>query len=376
MELWARVKTGSTCSRGPGALEQLGVQRAHLVLHDWGGAWGMAWAAQHPGRVASLTLINIGVLPGYRWHKYARIWRTPIFGELLMLSATRGIFRALLNAENPKPLARAITERMFDDLDAGARRALLRLYRSAPDFGALTLGLGEQLSALRLPALVVWGKEDRNVPVRYAEQQRKFLRHVRVHELEGILVEALTVRIDTVFALIDRINPNELFVRGTFEEPIMTQKRIELEVLALVVNDRKDLVDDDWGGVISEIKFDDQLVSSESLDGIEEFSHLEIIYFMHRVAVAKVESGARHPRNLTHLPKVGIFAQRPKARPNRLGLARCELLERDALTLRVKGLDAIDGTPVLDVKPYFREFGPRGEVRQPAWTQEIMKRYF
>jgi tRNA (Thr-GGU) A37 N-methylase len=73
---------------------------------------------------------------------------------------------------------------------------------------------------------------------------------------------------------------------------------------------------------------------------------------------------------------VGIFAQRPKARPNRLGLSRCQILKREGMVIKVVGLDAINGSPVLDIKPYCEEFDARGPVRQPAWIREIMANYY
>jgi pimeloyl-ACP methyl ester carboxylesterase len=168
-----------------GVLEQIGVSRAHLVLHDFGGPWGLAWAAAHQDAVASLCLVNIGVVPDYRWHTYARIWRTPLLGELFVLTVTRGLFRLLLDAENPKPFPRAFADRMFDDLDAGTKRAILRLYRATPDLGALTVRLAERLEPLNLPALVMWGAADRNLPVRYAREQRRYFPTAEVHELDG-----------------------------------------------------------------------------------------------------------------------------------------------------------------------------------------------
>jgi tRNA-Thr(GGU) m(6)t(6)A37 methyltransferase TsaA len=134
--------------------------------------------------------------------------------------------------------------------------------------------------------------------------------------------------------------------------------------------------DDHWGGVVSQLVIDTGQYSSESLQGIEEFSHLEVIYLMNQVDPTSVPTGARHPRNLAFLPKVGIFAQRPKARPNRIGLSRCRLLRREGTIMIVEGLDAIDGSPLLDIKPYFAEFGPRGEVAQPDWTHEVMRNYY
>lgn len=97
---------------------------------------------------------------------------------------------------------------------------------------------------------------------------------------------------------------------------------------------------------------------------------------MHGVAERDVETRARHPRNNSDWPMVGIFAQRPKARPNRLGLSRCRIVSVDGLLVTVQALDAIDGTPVIDIKPYMQEYGPLGEIQQPAWATELMTRYF
>ncbi|MDT0347467.1 TrmO family methyltransferase domain-containing protein [Streptomyces litchfieldiae] len=90
----------------------------------------------------------------------------------------------------------------------------------------------------------------------------------------------------------------------------------------------------------------------------------------------RVHTGARHPRGNADWPLVGIFAQRGKDRPNRLGVSRCWLLGVEGLDVRVRGLDAVHGTPVLDLKPYMAEFGPQGEVRQPDWATELMRAYY
>ena len=100
------------------------------------------------------------------------------------------------------------------------------------------------------------------------------------------------------------------------------------------------------------------------------------MYVFDRVDPGKIERGARHPRNNPAWPKVGIFAQRGKNRPNRIGTTICRVERVEGLRLHVTGLDAIDGTPVLDIKPYMAEFGPRGEVRQPSWSHELMAGYF
>ena len=95
-----------------------------------------------------------------------------------------------------------------------------------------------------------------------------------------------------------------------------------------------------------------------------------------RVDPAQVQTGRRHPRGNNDWPAVGIFAQRAKARPNRIGVSVCRLLRVDGLTVTVEGLDAIDATPVLDLKPYMAELAPRGELRQPAWSHELMAGYW
>lgn len=169
-----------------GVLEQLGIERAHLVLHDFGGPWGLTWAAAHPKQVASLVLVNIGVLRGYTWHKYARIWRTPLLGELFMLTATRRAYHFLLNSENPKPFPPAFIDRMFDDNASWAsKRAVLKLYRATTDLAGMSQALGDALRPLRLPALVVWGKGDSFLPYEFAEQQRETFPDAEVCLLDG-----------------------------------------------------------------------------------------------------------------------------------------------------------------------------------------------
>jgi len=114
----------------------------------------------------------------------------------------------------------------------------------------------------------------------------------------------------------------------------------------------------------------------ESLVGLTDFSHIEVLYHFHKVDPSGVVKGARHPRDNLAWPLTGIFAQRGKNRPNRLGSTICRLLGIEGARLQVKGLDAIDGTPVLDLKPVMREFLPRGIVVQPAWSEELMKHYW
>jgi tRNA-Thr(GGU) m(6)t(6)A37 methyltransferase TsaA len=148
-----------------------------------------------------------------------------------------------------------------------------------------------------------------------------------------------------------------------------------LTPIGYVRNDRGEIEDDDWGSVESVIELTDAL-GAEALAGIEDFSHVDVVFYFDRVPEKKIETGARRPRNNPDWPLVGILAQRGKNRPNRIGLTTCEIVGRNEASLRVRGLDAIDGTPVLDIKPVMREFLPRGEVRQPEWATELMRGYW
>lgn len=168
-----------------GILDRLGVEHAHLVLHDFGGPWGLTWAAAHPTTVASVTLVNTGILPGYRWHRYARIWRTPILGELFLLTVTRPTFRWMVNRENPRPLPRSFLDRMYDDFDRGTKRAILKLYRATSDFDGMSDALTTRLVSRELPGQVLWGTGDTFVPARYAEEQRRLFGAAEVHLLDG-----------------------------------------------------------------------------------------------------------------------------------------------------------------------------------------------
>jgi pimeloyl-ACP methyl ester carboxylesterase len=165
-------------------LTHFGVAGAHLVLHDFGGPWGLAWAAAHAERVRSLVLINVGVLPGYRYHKYAHLWRTPLVGELAIFATTRWLFKRALNRDNPKPLPDAILTRMFDQWDRGTRRAVLSLYRATSAAAASSVTQGEMLAPHAVPALVVWGAGDPNIPVRYADAQAQYF-DADVQKIDG-----------------------------------------------------------------------------------------------------------------------------------------------------------------------------------------------
>lgn len=143
-----------------------------------------------------------------------------------------------------------------------------------------------------------------------------------------------------------------------------------------VCGGRGEPIDDDWGDSEAAIELDAARYSGEALKGLEQFSHVEVVYLFDRVSPDKIETSARHPRGRQDWPLIGIFAQRGKNRPNRLGVSVCEVVAVDGTRLMVRGLDAIDGTPVIDIKPVMSGFQPRGTLREPEWAREIMAQYW
>ena len=151
---------------------------------------------------------------------------------------------------------------------------------------------------------------------------------------------------------------------------------IEVRPIGRVLSNITEPLDDVWGNVKSVIEVDGGKFSTDSLSGLDEFSHVQIVFYFHKIDSQHILTGVGHPRNRRDWPSVGVFAQRTKYRPNRIGVSTFRLVSVDGLRVTVCDLDAIDGTPVLDIKPYFAEFGPRGEIRQPSWATELMKAYF
>jgi tRNA (adenine37-N6)-methyltransferase len=149
-----------------------------------------------------------------------------------------------------------------------------------------------------------------------------------------------------------------------------------MEPVGAVIGGRSDPIDDHWGLVEATIELDPDRLGPDATAGLDGFSHLEVVFVFDRVDNQDITWGARRPRRRADWPAVGILAQRAKSRPNRIGVSVCELLDVDGLHLRVRGLDAMDGTPVLDVKPYMTAFGPRHPVRQPGWVDELMRDYW
>jgi pimeloyl-ACP methyl ester carboxylesterase len=167
-----------------GVLDELGIRRAHLVLHDFGGPWGLAWAAQNPDAFASATLINTGVLPDWDWHRYAKIWRVPILGELFQLTAAKPVYRRVVSQDNPR-LQPAAIDRLYEaNRPWPTKRAVLKLYRASP--AKAMRGPIEALRALDRPALVLWGSDDAYLPWQQAERQREAFPSARIELLEGL----------------------------------------------------------------------------------------------------------------------------------------------------------------------------------------------
>ncbi len=151
--------------------------------------------------------------------------------------------------------------------------------------------------------------------------------------------------------------------------------QIVMVPVGVVLGGRVEPIDDDWGCVEAQIVIDDRF-ATDVLAGLDGFSHIDVVFHFDQVDESTIHLGARHPRNRKDWPLVGIFAQRAKARPNRIGVTTCELVRVEGLRVSVRGLDAIDGTPVLDIKPHVVEFGPRTTVRQPDWMTELMSGYW
>jgi pimeloyl-ACP methyl ester carboxylesterase len=164
-------------------LDRLGVERVRMLVHDWG-AVGLAFAQAHPERVERLIVTNaVTFLPGYRWHRTARMWRTPVLGEIAMGTINRRLLRLTTRESNvtPGPLPEEWIDSVLDHFDQGTQRAILRLYRSSPSH--VLAKAGEHLSKLDMPSLVLWGMQDPYIPKRFAAEYAKALPNSELVEL-------------------------------------------------------------------------------------------------------------------------------------------------------------------------------------------------
>lgn len=131
-------------------------------------------------------------------------------------------------------------------------------------------------------------------------------------------------------------------------------------------------MDEGWGTVVSEMELAPDLHGI--LDGLEAFSHVIVIFYMHEAPM--VDGVKRRPRGRADMPEVGLLAQRARHRPNPIGMTVAEIVSVATDRLTVRGLDAIDGTPVLDLKPYVPVFDRRDNATVPEWMERLMVGYF
>jgi pimeloyl-ACP methyl ester carboxylesterase len=180
--------TDGVASYIQGLLDQLGIKRAVLVLHDFGGIWGLQWASKHPDALTGVVPIDTGILMDYIPHPLAVIWSTPIAGELQLAGTTRDSFRQNIQLGQQKPLPADYVDRAYDNYDRATRCALLRYYRSAAaetsgkfDQNGIARPQSEALKRRSRPALVIWGEHDPYLPVSYAERQKETFPAAQVH---------------------------------------------------------------------------------------------------------------------------------------------------------------------------------------------------
>ena len=152
--------------------------------------------------------------------------------------------------------------------------------------------------------------------------------------------------------------------------------KFEARSVAYVVGGRMEPSDDRWGGTRAIIRIDADQFDVGCVEGLDAFSHIEVIFRFHLTDPADLHPGPRSARDNPAWPPVGIFGHRNMRRMNWLGVSRCRLVRIEGLDLHVEELDAVDGTPILDIKPWFAEMGPRGDVYQPAWPTEMLRDYF
>lgn len=162
-------------------VSELGIERVHWVGHDFGGAWATFAAIYEPQKTASMTMLNSGMIRGMRWHPLARIYRTPLLGELLMAAANRpGMARAL------SELPRQEVDTIWKNFDRATRRAVLALYR-ATDIEAqiAQLPMLRQLAA-EWPALVIFGEDDKFMPAGLAQRNKEAYIRAEVELIPGV----------------------------------------------------------------------------------------------------------------------------------------------------------------------------------------------
>jgi len=149
---------------------------------------------------------------------------------------------------------------------------------------------------------------------------------------------------------------------------------VTLRVIGTVRNGRSSSADEGWGGVVSTLEIAPEFAAG--LEGLGAFSHVIVLFYMHLDPDREPPALVRRPRGRADMPALGVFAQRGRMRPNPLGVTACEIVRVEPGQLVVRGLDAVEGTPVLDLKPYFPVLDRREDARVPEWVGTLMKGYF
>jgi tRNA-Thr(GGU) m(6)t(6)A37 methyltransferase TsaA len=147
-----------------------------------------------------------------------------------------------------------------------------------------------------------------------------------------------------------------------------------IKSIGMVHNSIQTGVDNNWGEVTSEIHISPEFV--KGLEGLKEFSHILVVFYMHKSSFDYNNDLVRRPQGRDDMPNIGIFAQRAKHRPNPIGVSVVRLVDIKEGVLIVNGLDAIDETPIIDIKPYFPVFDESKDVLVPQWINILMKDYF
>lgn len=150
-------------------------------------------------------------------------------------------------------------------------------------------------------------------------------------------------------------------------------KEIIMQPIGYVRNNVENKKDVSWGKDVSTIELLEEYHTG--LEGLADFSHATVIYYLDKAVYEKEKHLQRHPQNRDDMPLVGIFSQRGKDRPNRIGMTSVDIVSVDEKTLTVKGLDAIDGTMVLDIKPYYPVYDKK-DATVPEWVDRLMEHYF
>lgn len=165
-------------------LKELSVSRVHLVMHDFGGPFGICWAASNPDRFASAVAFNTGLGTAKKWHGFARMWRRPVLGELAMALTTRKRWHKAFSAGEARPLPSEFIDRMYDDYDRDTKRTVLKIYRGFDLPYPATEGWIRKVAKLDRPALIVWGRKDPLLAERRVEELKRAFPSAEVRFLE------------------------------------------------------------------------------------------------------------------------------------------------------------------------------------------------